>query len=49
MYHKPNGNQNMIARHCLNAFFRSQLSFCRLIWMCHSKPLNKIIKRVDES
>ena len=49
MYNKLNGNQNMIARHRLNAFFRSQLSFCRLIWMCHSKPLNKIIKWVDES
>ena len=49
MYNKLNGNQNMIARHRLNAFFRSQLSFCRLIWMCHGKPLNKIIKWVDES
>ena len=26
----------------MNAFFKSQFSYCRLIWMCHSRTNNKI-------
>ena len=32
----------------MNAFFVSQFSYCPLIWMCHSRTLNKRINRLHE-
>ena len=32
----------------MNAFFRSQFSYCPLVWMCHSRTLNNEINRLDE-
>ena len=33
----------------MNAFFRSQFSYCTLVWMCHSRTLNNKINRLHES
>ena len=30
----------------MNAFFKSQFSYCPLIWMCHSRIINKKINRL---
>ena len=36
-------------RHTLmNAFFKSQLNYCPLIWMCCNRPLNNKIDRLHE-
>ena len=35
-------------RTLMNAFFRSQFSYCSLMWMCHSRTLNNKINRVHE-
>ena len=32
----------------MNAFFNSQFSYCPLIWMCHSRIINKKINRLHE-
>ena len=32
----------------MNAFFNSQMSYCPLMWMCHSRIINKKIIRLDE-
>ena len=32
----------------MNAFFRSQFSYCPLVWMCHSRTLNNEINRLHE-
>ena len=33
---------NLLKRKILmNAFFKSQFSYCPLIWMCHSRIINK--------
>ena len=32
----------------MNAFFKSQFSYCPLIWMCHSRIINKKINRLHE-
>ena len=32
----------------MNAFFRSQFSYCPLVWMCHSRTLNNKINRLHE-
>ena len=32
----------------MNAFFDSQFSYCPLIWMCHSRIINKKINRLHE-
>ena len=32
----------------MNAFFRSQFSYCPLVWMCHSRTLNDKINRLHE-
>ena len=29
----------------MNAFFRSQFSYCPLLWMCHSRALDNKINR----
>ena len=33
----------------MNAFFNSQFSYCPLIWMCHSRIINKKISRLHET
>ena len=35
-------------RFFMNAFFRSQLSYYPLVWMCHSRTLNNKINRFHE-
>ena len=32
----------------MNASFRSQFSYCPLVWMCHSRTLNNKINRLRE-
>ena len=32
----------------VNAFFNSQFSYCPLIWMCHSRIINKKISRLHD-
>ena len=32
----------------MNAFFKSQFSYCPLVWMCHSRYLNNKINRLHE-
>ena len=32
----------------MNASFRSQFSYCLLVWMCHSRTLNNKINRLRE-
>ena len=32
----------------MNAFFNSQFNYCPLIWMCHSRIINKKIHRLRE-
>ena len=32
----------------MNSFFNSQFSYCPLIWMCHSRIINKKINRLHE-
>ena len=32
----------------MNAFFKSQFSYCPLIWICHSQANNGKIKRLHE-
>ena len=32
----------------MNAFFRSQLTYCPSVWMCHSRTLNNKISRLHE-
>ena len=32
----------------MNAFFQSQLSYCPLVWMCHSRANNGKINRLQE-
>ena len=32
----------------MNAFFKSQFSYCPLIWMCHSRANNNKINRLHE-
>ena len=32
----------------MNTFFRSQFSYCPLVWMCHSRTLNNKINRLLE-
>ena len=32
----------------MNAFFRSQFSYCPLVWMCHSRTLNNEINTLHE-
>ena len=32
----------------MNAFFNSQLNYCPVIWMCHSRALNNKINRLHE-
>ena len=32
----------------MNAFFNSQLNYCPVIWMCHSRALNNIINRLHK-
>ena len=35
-------------RFFMNAFFRSQFSYCPLVWMCHSRTLNNKINRFQK-
>ena len=40
---------NISKRHILmNAFFRSQFSYCLLVWMCHSLANNDKINRIHD-
>ena len=40
---------NISKRHILmNAFFKSQFSYCPLVWMCHSRANNSKISRLHE-
>ena len=39
---------NAKKRILMNAFFTSQFSYCRLVWMCHSSANNNKINRLDE-
>ena len=32
----------------MNAFFKSQFSYCPLLWMCHSRTNNGKINRLHE-
>ena len=32
----------------MNAFFKSQFSYCSLVWMCHSRATNGNINRLHE-
>ena len=32
----------------MNAFFKSQFSYCPLVWMCHSRSNNSKINRLNE-
>ena len=32
----------------MNAFFKSQFSYCPLVWMCHSRANNGKINRINE-
>ena len=32
----------------MNAFFKSQFSYCPLVWMCHSRANNSKINRLHE-
>ena len=32
----------------MNAFIRSQFSYCPLIWMCHSRPILSIINNIHK-
>ena len=32
----------------MNAFARSQFSYCPLVWMCHSRAINKRINKIHE-
>ena len=32
----------------MNAFFKSQFSYCPLVWMCHNRTLNNRINRLHE-
>ena len=32
----------------MNAFFKSQFSYCPLLWMCHSLSMNNKINRLHE-
>ena len=32
----------------MNAFFNSQFNYCSLIWICHSRIINKKISRLHE-
>ena len=32
----------------MNAFFKSQFSYCSLAWMCHSRAKHSIINRLRE-
>ena len=32
----------------MNGFFTSQLSYCPLIWMCHSRSNNRKVNMLDE-
>ena len=32
----------------MNAFFKSQFSYCSLVWMCHSRGNNGKINRLHE-
>ena len=32
----------------MNAFVRSQFSYCTLIWMCHSRTIHSIINNIHE-
>ena len=32
----------------MNAFFKSQFSYCPLVWMCHSRANNGKINRLHE-
>ena len=32
----------------MNAFFNSQLNYCPVIWMCHSRALNNKINRLHK-
>ena len=35
-------------RMLMNAFFSSQFNYCPVVWMCHSRALNKKINRLHE-
>ena len=32
----------------MNSFFKSQFSYCLLVWMCHSRTINKKINHLHE-
>ena len=36
-------------RSLMNSFFKTQLNYCPLIWMCHSRENNREINRLHES
>ena len=39
-----------LSKRCIlmNVFFKSQFSYCPLVWMCHSRANNSKINRLDE-
>ena len=32
----------------MNSFFKSQFSYCLLVWMCHSRTINNKINQLHE-